>query len=58
MGQKISIGISVLATQMGKSAGVLPLSCEYLQSYLRHLRDKTGTQAVQKTDQNARCFPE
>lgn len=58
MGPAVSGGPPVMASQVGKPVGILPLSGEYPQGHLHHKCYRIGTSAVQETDQNQRCFPQ
>lgn len=48
----VSVGAPVLASQVGKSVSVLPLSGEYPQGDLHNQRDRISASPVQKADQN------
>lgn len=58
MGPAVSGDTPVVASQVGKSVGILPLSGEYPQGHLHHKCYRIGTPAVQETDKNQRSFPE
>ncbi len=58
MGPAVSGSPPVMASQMGKPVGLLPLSGEYPQGHLHDKCYRIGTSAVQETAQNQRGFPE
>lgn len=57
MGPAISGGTSVVAEKMGESVVLLPISGDDPQGDLYHECHRVGAQAVQKTDENERRFP-
>ncbi len=58
MGSVVSGGTPVVASQVGKTVSILPLSGEYPQGHLHHKCYRIGISPVQETDQNQRGFPE
>ncbi len=51
-GQQYPVIAPVVATQMGESVSVLPLSGEYPQSHLHHECNRIGAPSVQEADEN------
>ncbi len=52
MGSAVSGGAPVVATQMGESVSVLPLSGEYPRVIAHHEYRRIGAPSVQEADEN------
>ncbi len=57
MGSAVSGGTPVVASEVGKPVGILPLSGEYPQGHLHNKCYRISTSPVQETDQKKGAFP-